>query len=503
VQAAPPSASELDRFREEAERFLAEREEEEYRHYAGHKPELELEAIYERHADLTSIETATRIGEAEGLRGSEPRSRRVRELWRFACEGYLGTLTSGANERSAAREAELSIRHEGQDVPYRLVRPTIADEPDRGRRAELERQRRELAEEHLTPIRLELWQTAHDGARSLGASSYLELYRDRFGFGLDELADQCRELLDSTERLYEETMDRRLRAAAGVGLAEAESHDLGRLMRGAAWDALFPGDGMLPALRATLADLGIRLDEQRNVELDVELRPTKSPRAFCSPIHVPGRVVLVIQPTGGPMDWHALFHEAGHTEHFAHTSADLSFEERLLGDNAVTEGWAALFDNLVGDPAFLSRRLDVGRPDAYAAEMAGTNLFFARRYAAKLLYELELHAATNLTELRPRYVELLGDALKVDPPACDYLTDVDAGFYCVSYLRSWGFEAQLREWLRGEYGEAWFTRREAGSLLRELWELGQQPTADELLREVTGARLELAAFEERLRADLR
>ena len=64
MQAAPPSASELDRFREEAERFLAEREEEEYRHYAGHKPELELEPIYERHAELTSLETATRIGEA-------------------------------------------------------------------------------------------------------------------------------------------------------------------------------------------------------------------------------------------------------------------------------------------------------------------------------------------------------------------------------------------------------------------------------------------------------
>jgi hypothetical protein len=135
--------------------------------------------------------------------------------------------------------------------------------------------------------------------------------------------------------------------------------------------------------------------------------------------------------------------------------------------------------------------------------MAGTNLYFARRYAAKLLYELELHAATDLTELRPRYVELLGDALKVDPPACDYLTDVDAGFYCVSYLRSWGFEAQLREWLRGEYGEAWFTRREAGSLLRELWELGQQPTADELLEDVTGAELELGALEARIRADLR
>ena len=30
--------------------------------------------------------------------------------------------------------------------------------------------------------------------------------------------------------------------------------------------------------------------------------------------------MLVIQPQGGPDDWYALFHEAGHTEHFAFTS---------------------------------------------------------------------------------------------------------------------------------------------------------------------------------------
>ena len=29
--------------------------------------------------------------------------------------------------------------------------------------------------------------------------------------------------------------------------------------------------------------------------------------------------MLVIQPQGGPDDWYALFHEAGHTEHFAFT----------------------------------------------------------------------------------------------------------------------------------------------------------------------------------------
>ena len=496
MQAAPPSATELDAFRERAERFLAERDEEEYLHYAGRKPELDLEAVYERHEELTSLDTARRLGEAVAGRAN-------RELWRFACEGYLGSVTRAAEERIAARETELTVTQDGRELPFRMVRPAIANEPDRDRRRDLERQRRELVDEHLAPIQLEQHDAAHEAARALGAETYVELYRDRFGFDVDGLATQCRALLDSTERLYEERMDRRLRADVGISLAEAENHDIVRLMRGSGWDAGFPADRMLPALRATLADLGIRLEEQRNVVLDLEQRPNKTPRAFCSPIDVPARVVLVMQPVGGPEDWHALFHEAGHTEHFAHTSPLLRIEERKLGDDAVTEGWAALFDFLVADPAWLSRQLDFPRPRDYAADFAAINLLFARRYSAKLLYELELHAAADLTELQPRYVELLGDALKVEPAVADFLGDVDAGFYCTCYLRSWAFEAQLRDYLREELGEDWFARREAGSLLRELWELGQRPTADELLRDVTGAGLELAAFEERLRADLR
>ena len=77
---------------------------------------------------------------------------------------------------------------------------------------------------------------------------------------------------------------------------------------------------MLPALEQTLADLGNDLHAQRNVHLDLEQRPGKSPPAFCSPIEVPGKVMLVIQPIGGHDDWRALFHEAGHTEHYANTS---------------------------------------------------------------------------------------------------------------------------------------------------------------------------------------
>jgi len=90
------------------------------------------------------------------------------------------------------------------------------------------------------------------------------------------------------------------------------------------------------------------------------------------------------------------------------------------------------------------------------------------------------------------------DALKIEFADVDFLPDVDTGFYSSSYLRAWSFEALLRSFLREEFGSAWFTRREAGSLLRELWTEGQKPTADELLADVAGSELDLSAVAERV-----
>jgi hypothetical protein len=197
-----------------------------------------------------------------------------------------------------------------------------------------------------------------------------------------------------------------------------------------------------------------------------------------------------------------LDHEAGHTEHFAHTSPALSMEEKRLGDNAVTEGWAMLLEHLTIDPAWLETRLDFPGRHEFAAEGATQLLWLVRRYCAKLLYEIEYHAAPDVTAMRPRYVELLGSALKVAPSDTDYLADIDEGFYASQYLRAWAFKAQLRAFLREKFGNAWFTRKDAGSLIRELWTEGQKPTADELLEEVAGTSIDLDAVAERIREAL-
>jgi hypothetical protein len=161
-----------------------------------------------------------------------------------------------------------------------------------------------------------------------------------------------------------------------------------------------------------------------------------------------------------------------------------------------------LMQHLTDEPAWLTRRLDVGRPEELAREGATGLLYFVRRYCAKLLYELEFHAVDDVTVMAPRYVELLGGALKIEPSEADYLGDIDSGFYVTEYLRSWAFEAQLRAHLRERFGNTWFAKREAGSLLRELWSEGQRINADELLKEVTGAELEMAAVADRVSEDL-
>ncbi|HEU5476593.1 MAG TPA: hypothetical protein VFU64_02055 [Gaiellaceae bacterium] len=491
----PLQQGEIDALSAEADRFLAELDEETYRHFAGLKETYDLSPIYERHQRLTELETALALG------ASVNGDRRRRELWKFACEGYLGNFVSEQAERVAELEATLTATVDGEEIPYRMLRPRLGNEEDRGVRERVEAARNELTDDHLNALELEAAEVVHRETGRLGAANYAELYRS-FGFRLDDLADQCRRLLGETESLWEEAGDRFFRSRVGLGLDEIARWDVGRAWRGAAWDAAFPPGRMLPALEGTLADLGIDLHGQQNVELDLEERPSKDPRAFCAPIEVPERVVLVMKPQGGPADWRALFHEAGHTEHFAHTSDALSPEERRLGDNAVTEGWAMLFEHLTIDPVWLERRLDFPRPYEFAAEGATELLWVVRRYCAKLLYELEFHTAKELTALRPRYVELLSDATKVEPASADYLGDIDSSFYVSEYLRAWALEAQLRAHLRERFGNAWFSRREAGSLLRELWAEGQKPTADELLREVTGESLELAAVGDRIRESL-
>ena len=484
----------LDGYREDAERFCEQIDREHYLHYSGRKASFEIEAIYERHAELFSREAI------EGLRAASARAageeaRRIRYLLDFAFQGCLGQAVKREAAALAELEASLEVDAGAEPIPYRSVAVAQANEPDAARRAAIEAARDELLVERLNPLHLATLERVHDVARELGWASYREACAELRGIDLAALGEQAREFVRATDGVYAELGDPELERAELPFLGELRRSDLPRFFRAPALDELFEEQRMVPAFAETLAGLGIDLDAQGNVHLDTESRPTKSSRAFCATPRVPAEIYLVISPVGGRDDYEALFHEGGHVEHYAHVDPGLPFEFRHLGDNSVTESFAFLVQHLTEDSAWLAARLGIAQPQPAIRHARAVRLVMLRRYAAKIAYELELHGAEPVgEEMPPRYAELLAGSTRVEWPRHSWLADVDPGFYVACYLRAWALETGWRRSLRERFGDSWFESAEAGEWLRGLWRQGQRLDAAELLDESLGQELDLRAL---------
>jgi hypothetical protein len=494
-----PLAVDLDTYAAQAEEFVGAMDREYYLHFAGHKAEFEIEPIYERHASLFGRDVVDELRERLARAAPGDERRRARYLLELAVGGLLGNETKEEETALAEQEAALEIEVGGERMPYRQSAVAQANEPDAERRAEIERARLEPLERDLNPLHRRALERSHELARELGWAGYREMYAELKQIDLAALEQQTSAFLRNTAGRYRDSVEPHLRAQIGFGFEALRRSDLPYFFRAQGFDDLFPSERIVEALERTLGGLGIDLRAQPNVRLDLDQRPRKSPRAFCAPVSVPGEVYLVIARHGGRDDYAALFHEAGHTEHYANVEASLPFEFRHLGDNSVTEGFAFLFEHLTEDPAWLRALLGTGEADqiaAYGAFTRAAKFVFLRRYAAKLSYELELHGgARPLTEMPALYSRLLGDAVGVEWPATTYLADVDAGYYAANYLRAWAFETHLRGVLVERFGPDWFQSAEAGELLRTLWREGQRLDADELLAQVTGERLDFRVME--------
>jgi hypothetical protein len=488
----------VNAYRQSAEAFLTDLTREYYVHYAGLKEAYEIEPIYERHEDLFTA------GAIESLReqrddtdpGSDE-SRRLRMLLDFAVEGHLGEATKELETQLAEREAALTIDLRDRQMGFRESSVVQANEPDAEVRAAIEWTRNELTESELGALYRELLERQHHCTAALGWSSYSEMCAECKSIDLAALHFQTAAFNADSDAGFPAMLEPEVRRTLGIELAELRRSDLSRFFRAPEEDAQFAAQRLVPSFMKTMLGLGIDVASQDAVHLDLDSRPNKSPRAFCAPVGVPGEVHLVLTPVGGRDDFSVLMHEGGHTEHYAHVEPTLAFEYRYLGDNAITEAYAFLFEHLIEDPEWLRRRLGIEDAGSLLAHGRVQRLIYMRRYAAKLAYELELHAGPHgrsWEELSQRYSQLIGGALHIEWPRETFLADVDPGFYCAAYLRAWALETHLREYLRDRFGPAWFDEPEAGAVLRRLWAEGQRLGAEEMLGELTGERLEFGVL---------
>ncbi len=476
--------------RSRAEAFIAALEKEVYEHFSGRKEVCDTAAVYDRFPDLFTRDAVVELNRIyDAASGDDPR-RRLAYLLAFTVEGYVGGETRLLSDEIANTESKASIEVDGERLALRTAPVAQANEADRERRARIQQARLDAVDRLLNPLLDRLWRRAHEVAEGLGYPHYMALYSEVKGIDYLALRARTDAFLHDTAGLYQRRMDDLVRERLGIPLEELRYADVPYLWRAPAFDKAFSADKLLATLERTLEGLGIDLRTQQNVHLDTEARELKSPRAFCSPVRVPDEIYLCVMPQGGQDDYSALLHEAGHTEHFAHVPSGQAFEYANLGDNAVTESYAFLFDHLLVNPAWLARYLDFAESDEFVRFSSVSDLFYFRRYAAKLAYETELHSQTgSLDGMAAVYASRLGEALMMPVPEQNYLSDVDGGFYAASYLRAWMLEASWRVMLEERFGREWFVSHDAGDWIKELWSYGQELPAEHILLKYGGGML--------------
>lgn len=475
----------LDRYRSDFAEFHVACAREHYLFQSGQKKTLEIAPIYERYTHLFDRDSIDRLRlELDGSPNHfETRNLSSRRLLAFAVEQFLEDSVKRLTEETSRYEAAATIEWIGREITFQDSTVAITTERDRHSRRSIYARRLAVIE-GSNGLRAERLLKLHETARSLGYASYVELFEQLREQNYSEIAEQVAALLSQTERVYIARLDEVLTRDLGLKIDEAERPDGMYLLHLTSFDNHFPSEDMLRVYAGTMEGLGITPGAQANIVIDSEPRPRKNPRAFCMPISIPADVRLVIRPSGGQSDYQSLLHEAGHAQHYGWASAELLPEFKYTGDYALTETYAFLFNHLIFDGDWLAAFLGIADNADFIRSALLARLASVRRYAAKLMYERQLHADENLIRSAELYAGLQTDATRFKTQSAEFLFDLDDSFYSASYLRAWAFEVSLREYLKMRFGARWWASLRAGNFLKEIWETGDRFTADEMAAQI-------------------
>lgn len=475
----------ITKYRKDSESFLSRIDKEYYLHFSGQKDSLNLSPIYDRYGYLFDRDSIDYIKSIKDKSTGEDR-KKAAYLLKFCTEGYMERQVKELVDKIAEEEAQAKINIEGSEVPFRYSEILLTNEPDRVKRRAIESKRNEKIAGSFNDILYKYWDALHSQAKDLGFPSYRELFSYLKQQDFIDLKIEMEELLNDTRDLYQSHFGKLLEKELGIFLKDSTRSDFAFIKRAKKYDRFFKKDILVPVFMDTLSGMGIDFSGHDNIHLDLEEREKKSPRAFCSAPKIPEEIYLVVMPGGGQDDFEAMFHEGGHSLHFGSTNPKLDFEYRCLGDNTVTEGYAFCMEQLMQNRKwlvdFLSMSPDEAGEFVYFSSLI--KLWFCRRYAGKLKYELILHDGSPIEDKESIYKQILSSVNLMEYPQETYLKDVDEGFYCTNYIRAWIFQSQLKEYIYRKFGRGWYKKKAAGSFLSELWYYGQKYSAEEILSQL-------------------
>ncbi len=471
-------------FESRLQRYLFERSEEWRAVRVGEKEVSEQAEIVRRYADLFSTEQIESLREAEEAAAGDERELLFR--LRKTCEGGLvaSDLAEAEDELENRLLAE-RVTFRGEEMPLRNAQAQLAVLPAYADREELGAIQ-EAASARFNPDRLELARSGEAlQAEYSGIADAIARNEDEKGISLRALSAALERAANDASTRYAELRERWFARLLGDERDELPSnHHTPFMRRLSPLESTYTKDRATEIGLETLRALGFDLKQHRNIKLDLEDRPQKSPRACVIASDPPRLVHLITRAQGGLHDYQAFLHEAGHALHYGGCDPSLPYTfRRISRDHALTEIYSYIVEAISREPEW--HQLHFGLGEEQAQENAEATVFLEallfRRYEAKLRYELDFWSRFTDDGGDPDvYERLLTEATGIRYRRDNYLSDMDAGFYSADYLRAWIRAAQLREHLRSEVGQDWWRNRRTGTLLTELFREGTKPSSEEI-----------------------
>src|SRR5437764_10778240 len=466
-------------------RYLYERSEEGRAVRVGEKEVSERAEIVARYRDLFSREQIDALRAAEGEATDADSRERLYRL-RKTCEA--GFVAAELAEREATREnAILAARvdFQGEELPLRSAQARLAGLSGYRDREELG----ELTAERSADFndeRLEVLRAGEElDADISGEPDPVARNEDEKGISLHELEAALAQTGERSTAAYLLLRDRWFERLLGSEREEIpSSYHVAYLRRLSPLESTYTKERAVEVCMDTVKRLGFDLENEKNIRLDLDDRPQKSPRACVIPSDPPTVVHLITRAQGGLHDYQAFLHEAGHALHYGGCDPNLPYTFRSISrDHALTEIYSYILEAITREPEWHAHYFGLSDEDAeHNAEATDfLEAVLYRRYTAKLQFELDFWARFNESGGAPDgYEERLTEATGVRYRADAYLADMDGGFYSADYLRAWIRSAQLRRHLIETVGENWWQSQETGRILEALVAEGTKPTSSEI-----------------------
>lgn len=466
----------------QAEGLLHQQDELIWKHWTEGAP-IDIAHSYLGHEELFSAAAIRRIDRLRQLTPADsPPQRALTHLLAHFVGEYLARALSDQTEAIANLEASLTFSLEGKDRPYRTLDHLLATEKSAPARQAMYVAATPAVERLSALVRVKQ-DRAEELLKQLGYPSYEAYGAQLREANLVELAPLADQILQVTQGAYEKVMDDAAQRELQTPLAKLHRSDLPRLFRSGGVDALFGKDVQVARAKETVKGLGIDLEALRNFVLDAKESPKKNPRSLCLALEIPGDVRLTVRPGSGVHATAMFMHELGHALHYVATQ-EPRFELAKLGDEAVYESFALLFEDLLGDPVWLQQfaAMPQDKLTDYLASTSAFRLYRLRFAAGRVLYEVQLHR-TDAAEAKALYQgifsRVLGFPLTAEEQA-RYLIDQEDFYSSVDDFRAGFLAGQIQGQLKARFGPSWWRSAEAGAFLKRLWARGNAITTGEL-----------------------